>query len=142
MTLVWTLIAMAVVAGILYAQRADSRDDSLSGWSLAGGASSGALRISGFATGLYPGFWTGLRTRVKNNGGHAIAVKRIWVRVLGAGRGCPSRTLRVGRFKGRRLVGAGRTWRLDIPIAMLASAGEACQGARYPLIFFYRATRR
>src|SRR3954451_9310974 len=65
-SVIWTLIALALVAGILYAERANSRDDSAVGWSLAGGFSSGPVKISGYSRGLYPGARSYLLTKVRN----------------------------------------------------------------------------
>ena len=97
------------------------------------------MKISGFAGQLYPGARSNLRVKVENGSGRAIAVTRIWARAGSGAAGCSERTLRIGGFTGRRLVGADRTWRLRIPIAMRTWTGDACQGARYPLVFFFKA---
>ena len=131
-------MALALVAGILYAEQAGSRNGSISGWSTAGGFSSGSVRISGFANGLAPGKSSWLFIKARNHSSRAVAITRIWVKATSGGEGCPARTLSISRFKGRKLVGAHRTWRLALPILMTASASDACQGARYPLIFIYR----
>ena len=138
-SVVWTLLALALVAGILYAENANSGGSTGYGWSLAGGASSGTLSVSGFAVGLYPGFRTSMKVKVQNGGPRVTTVTRIRVTVGSGASGCPGRTLRVGGFTGSRRVGSGRTWRLWIPVAMRVSAGDACQGARYPLLFVYTA---
>ena len=134
-------MAMVLVAGILYAEQADSRGDSPVGWSLAGGTSSGPVEITGYARGLYPGASTYLLTRITNRSTRAVAITRIWVRIGRGAPGCPARSLSAGRYRGLRLVGAGRTWRVRIPVAMSTYAGEACQGARYPVLFFFRQRR-
>ena len=138
---VWTLIVLILVAGAYYAVQANAGSSSVLGWSLAGGVSSGPVKISGFVRALHPGAHSRLRVKAENESARAVAITRIWARAGRGAPGCPSRTLRIGGFTGRRLVGSGRTWRLRIPIAMRPWAGDACQGASYPLFFFYRARR-
>jgi hypothetical protein len=140
-SIIWTLMALVLVAGILYAEQADSQGDSPVGWSLAGGTSSGPVEITGYARGLYPGASTYLLTKVTNRSSRAVSITRVWVRIGRGAPGCPSRTLRAGRYRGQRLVGAGRTWLVRIPVVMSLDAGGSCQGARYPVLFFFRERR-
>src|SRR3954467_13495664 len=92
--LVWTLLTLVLVAGAYYAIQANAGHGSVLGWSLAGGASSGPVKVSGYAGSLYPGVNSQLRVRVENGSGRALAVTRIWARAGRGAVGCPASTLR------------------------------------------------
>src|SRR3954453_768426 len=64
--IVWTLLTLVLVAGAYYAIQANSGNGSVLGWSLAGGVSSGPVKISGYAGSLYPGANSQLQVKVEN----------------------------------------------------------------------------
>jgi hypothetical protein len=93
------------------------------------------LRVSGSVRGLYPGAHLRLRLTVRNGRGFPIRVVSLKVRVGNASRSCRRRQLRVGRLRRPLVVRAHRSRRTALPVTMLRSAPDACQGAVFPLKF-------
>jgi hypothetical protein len=98
------------------------------------------LKVTGHVDGLYPGAVTRLRVRIRNPFGFDVVVRSVRARVKAAA-GCGPENLSVTRFRGHRLVPAGRARRVRLPIAMSAAEADPCQGAKFPLRFAVRAQR-
>jgi hypothetical protein len=100
------------------------------------------LRVTGRVRGLlYPGVRRRLRVRVTNRRRHPVIVTEVRAGVTRASRGCPRRTLALGRFRGRLRVGARRSRRLDLPARLRATAPDSCQAAVFRLGLRARAQR-
>jgi hypothetical protein len=94
------------------------------------------VKVSGHVAGLYPGARRRMPTTVRNDYGSPVRLDSIRVRAAAAGPGCSAGNLRVRGFRGaRRVIGGHRATRVPVRVAMLASAPDACQGARFPLRF-------
>src|SRR3954471_21209945 len=78
--IIWTLLPLVLVTGAYYAIQANTGNGSVLGWSLAGGATSGPVKISGYTGSLYPGANSQLQVKVENGFGRAVAITRIWAR--------------------------------------------------------------
>ena len=103
----------------------------------------GTFRITGHVTGLYPGVHKKLRLRLKNLNPTPIRVVSVRVRVRSTAAACPSNVVRVGRLKRRArvTVKARRVRKVSLPVSMLASAPDACQGARFRLRYRGKALK-
>jgi hypothetical protein len=100
------------------------------------------FNISGHVTALYPGVRKQLVLRVRNPNRFTIKVISVRVSVRSAVRGCSSRNLVVGRFRGSRKVARRRAAKVRVPITMVSRAAPACQGARFRLRFSGKAVKR
>jgi hypothetical protein len=100
----------------------------------------GALTVSGNASGLYPGASVPLRVRVRNRRPAPLVITRIKVRT-GTSGGCSGSNLDVliPKRRGRLRLRAHSAVTTTVSLRMLASAPDACQGARIPLRFKVRA---
>jgi hypothetical protein len=97
--------------------------------------------VSGTVTGLFPGSQTNLVVTVTNNMPFTIVVTQVTVVVGDASRTCPSGNLLVAGFSGAQPIPGKGTGPVILPVAMSHAAGDACQGAVFPLQYTATATR-
>jgi hypothetical protein len=99
------------------------------------------VRLSGHVKELYPGIRRHIRVEVRNRSRHPVKLRSVGVRVRPASPGCSAGNLVAGRYHGSRKVPAHHTKRVGLPIAMRTRAPDACQGARFGLLFKARVAR-
>jgi hypothetical protein len=105
------------------------------GSAAARGGSTGALRITGSVDGLYPGATVPFRVRIENRLPRPVLVRSVRVRVGTAAAGCDRRLLRVPAARPRLRIGPRAARRVRLRATLAAAAGDACQGASFPLRF-------
>lgn len=99
------------------------------------------LAISGEVDGLYPGGGVALDVTLTNPYRFDLRVRSLEVDVSDASPACPASVLVVGPVpSGQRIPGRGAT-AVDVPIAMLDTAPDACQGATFALSYTATATK-
>ena len=103
-------------------------------------ARSPGFRITGSAEGLLPGMPGRLNVTVRNPYRWPIRVTAIRVSVRDAGE-CPAGNLRPALLRRALVVPARATRRVALPISLAADAPNACQGARFRLVFSGRAVK-
>ena len=105
---------------------------------------SGTFRITGRVVGLHPGMHKMLLLRLKNLNPTPIRVVSVRVRVRSTAAACPSNVVHVGRLKRRAnvTVKARRVRKVSLPVSMLISAPDACQGARFRLRYQGKALKQ
>lgn len=128
------LVAAIVMAGGAYAYALPARSPEPAGFDAAA-AKRHALRVSASVPELlYPGVRREVRVRILNRNRRAVTVESLTVGVTRAPSGCSARSLRIGRFRGPRLVIPARQARTAGLSARLARhAADACQRARFGL---------
>ena len=94
-----------------------------------------AFRITGSISGLYPGGPLSLRLTVTNDENFRIEVSSITTTVHDAAPSCPAADLAVGRYAGPLVVPANGTRSTHVPARLSHAAGNACQGAVFPLSY-------
>ncbi len=99
------------------------------------GGTEGELALRGHVTGLYPGAVRPLRVLVRNRSDRDVQLTRLTSRVIEGPPGCPPEALRAGEPETLPLVPAGGRARVALPIELLPSAPDACQGAVFRLRF-------
>ena len=124
--LVATAVAVAAVA-------TGSRND-------ASGATI-AFRLGGSVSGLYPGASLPLKVKVTNHEQFAIVVTSITTTVHDASASCVAHYLTVGEFVGRLVVPASGSAAVHVPVHLSHAAGNACQGATFPLTYLGQARK-
>jgi hypothetical protein len=97
--------------------------------------------LSGHVSGLYPGARRRLTIVIRNHSRRPLRIRSVTARVRDAGPACRGRNLRISRFRGRLRLRARRARRIAVTVLMRPDAPDACQGARFPLVFRGRATR-
>lgn len=103
-------------------------------------ASKAGLRTSARVRGLlYPGVRRPLLVRISNLHRRAVTVTSLRVKVRRATQGCPRRSLRLSRFRGRTRVPARRRRVLRLRARLRPTAANACQDARFRLSVLARA---
>ncbi len=95
----------------------------------------GVLALRGRATGLYPGAARPLRVLVRNRSDRAVQLTRLTSQVIESPPGCPPEALRAGEPETLPLVPASGRARVVLPIELLPSAPDACQGGVFRLRF-------
>ena len=93
------------------------------------------FRIHGRVSGLVPGVRTTMNVRIRNPLPSAIEVSRIRARAGTATQGCLGRNVAIRGFRGTRRVPAGGRIRIPIRIRLRRTAPDACQAARFPVVF-------
>jgi hypothetical protein len=93
------------------------------------------FRLTGGASGLYPGAVGHVAVTVRNPYRRHLRVGSLRVRVLDAGPACRASNLLVKPFRGLVDVRPRRARVLRVFVRMAPSAGEGCRGARFPLRF-------
>ena len=108
----------------------------------AGGAQAAphGFGISGSVGGLFPGAHRALVLKVTNHHGFAIVVRSVSVLVGAGGHGCPAGNLTVAGFSGAAPVPARGSGNITLPVTLSPNAGDACQGAVFPLTYSASAT--
>ncbi len=91
------------------------------------------VRIRGDIEGLYPGQQTTLQVQVRNRTDGPVRVRWVEANVDRAGPECASGWLQTERIRPRARIPAGARLRLEIPVALAASAPNGCQNATFPL---------
>jgi hypothetical protein len=136
------LIIAALLAGsvVAYAQLATAERGGDQPAAKARGKSAHRLELSGHVDGLYPGAVTSMRVEIRNGSGRPVLLRSVRAIVGDAGPGCKSQNLWTRRFRGRRELQARSSVPVTVRIGMLATAPDACQGARFPLDFSARAS--
>ena len=93
--------------------------------------------------GLFPGGAERLVLTVTNPNSFEIVVRSITVDARAANDGCGARNLVTSDFTGPPLyVPRDGTRQVRVPISMRPNSADACQGARFPLVFGGTATKR
>ncbi len=98
--------------------------------------------VKGKVKGLYPGSSKPLKLRLTNPNDAAIAVKLVTVKVRSTTVSCPSSAIKATKFKGNKRIGAHRTAKIKVKIRMKAATPDACQGAKFRLIYGGKAIGR
>jgi hypothetical protein len=132
---VWSIVAAVVAATALTGAAASGYPGSHKGRARA------RFTLRGHVAGLYPGASKRLVVAVHNRARRPLRVRSITTHVGNASAGCRRANLRVSAFRGRLLVGPGRTRRVALRARMREASPDACQGAVFPLRFHGRATR-
>jgi hypothetical protein len=135
-----SVCALVLVSGAIAVAAVETGGRS-SNPALAAGRKTSGLRVVGHVDGLYPGAATKLAAKVTNPYPLAVVLRSLRAKVLGAAPGCGPENLSIGRYRGHRRIPAHRTRRVRIGIEMVEDAGDACQGAEFPLRFRARARR-
>ncbi len=91
--------------------------------------------VTGRVVGLFPGARTTMRLTVRNPNPYPIKVRRIRTTVRSRVASCPSKTVRVARFRGVRRVPARSRIHLRVRVRMVPKAPDSCAGRRYRLSF-------
>jgi hypothetical protein len=100
------------------------------------------LVVRGHVRGLYPGARKRIRVVVRNRANMVVLLDGLYVRVTDASASCAAANVRVRRFRGSKPIPAGGHRRFRLRVRMRASAPNACQGARFPLMFTTRIAPR
>lgn len=98
--------------------------------------------VKGKVKGLYPGSSKPLKLRLTNPNDAPIAVKLVTVKVRSTTVSCPSSAIKATKFKGNKRIGAHRTAKIKVKIRMKATTPDACQGAKFRLIYGGKAIGR
>ena len=98
--------------------------------------------VKGKVKGLYPGSSKPLTLRITNPNAAPIAVKLVTVKVRSTTVSCPSSAVKATKFHGNKRIGAHRTAKVKLKIRMKATTPDACQGARFRLIYGGKAIGR
>jgi hypothetical protein len=98
--------------------------------------------VKGKVKGLYPGSSKPLKLRLTNPNDAPIAVKIVTVKVRSTTVSCPSSAIKATKFKGTKRIGAHRTAKIKVKIRMKATTPDACQGAKFRLIYGGKAVGR
>lgn len=91
--------------------------------------------VKGKVKGLYPGSSKPLKLRLTNPNDAPITVKLVTVKVRSTAVSCPSSAVKATKFKGNKRIGAHRTAKIKVKIRMKATTPDACQGAKFRLIY-------
>ncbi|MGB7804597.1 MAG: hypothetical protein WBM72_03245 [Actinomycetota bacterium] len=98
--------------------------------------------VRGKVKGLYPGSSKPLKLRLTNPNDAPISVKLVTVKARSTTVSCPSSAVKATKFKGNRRIGAHRTAKIKVKIRMKATTPDACQGAKFRLIYGGKAVGR
>ena len=98
--------------------------------------------VKGKVKGLYPGSSKPLKLRLTNPNDAPISVKLVTVKARSTTVSCPSSAVKATKFKGNKRIGAHRTAKIKVKIRMKATTPDACQGARFRLIYGGKAVGR
>lgn len=98
------------------------------------------FRITGSAVGLLPGIPGRLTVTVRNPYRFPIRVTALRVSVRDA-KGCSAHNLRPAQLRRRLVVPARGSRSFVVPISLAADAPNACQEARFRLVFSGRAAK-
>ena len=126
-----SLIAVSVTLN-LASTRAPARDEGHAG--MVDASVYSGVRISGHATGLYPGRRVKMRVTLVNQRWSAVIVTRVGATV-GTTVRCSSKMIRIRSFRGSIRIPARRRARITLRVWMPKSAPDACQGTRFPIGF-------
>lgn len=97
--------------------------------------------ITGSVDGLYPGATILMSLRVSNGGRHPIVVNEISTSVSSTAPLCPASDVTVGSFSGALHVPGGKSATVAVPVSMVHSAPDACQGVTFPFSYSGTASR-
>lgn len=98
--------------------------------------------VKGKVKGLYPGISKPLKLRLTNPNDAPISVKLVTVKARSTTVSCPSSAVKATKFKGNKRIGAHRTAKIKVKIRMKATTPDACQGAKFRLIYGGKAVGR
>jgi len=98
--------------------------------------------VKGKVKGLYPGSSKPLKLRLTNPNDAPISVKLVTVKARSTTVSCPSSAVKATKFKGNKRIGAHRTAKIKVRIRMKATTPDACQGAKFRLIYGGKAVGR
>ena len=98
--------------------------------------------VKGKVKGLYPGSSKPLKLRLTNPNDAPISVKLVTVKARSTTISCPSSAVKATKFKGSKRIGAHRTAKIKVRIRMKATTPDACQGAKFRLIYGGKAVGR
>ena len=98
--------------------------------------------VKGKVKGLYPGSSKPLKLRLTNPNDAPISVKLVTVKARSTTASCPSSAVKATKFKGNKRIGAHRTAKIKVRIRMKATTPDACQGAKFRLIYGGKAVGR
>lgn len=138
---VWVLTTALLVVVLSFPTLASGTAD-LPGFSILG--RTGSFRLSGNTEGLYPGAAVVVWVKVANPKGFPIRVRRVNISVgVDPSRpACrPVDYIRTTPYRGSLKIPAKSSRRLMIPLSMLPSAPDACQGASFTMRYTGKAER-
>jgi hypothetical protein len=133
------LAFLLATAGLGYASMRDGDGIAASRATVAASRGDAPLRIRGSVEGLYPGLRAQLRLRIRNRSSRRLTVHSIDVRAGDAGPDCLRQNLLTHKRRLRLPIEPHTRRRARLGIIMAADAGDACQGATFPLEFRARA---
>jgi hypothetical protein len=140
---IWILLAcvavLASAAGVQAAVEAATEQRSDPAVEETGRKPLRPLNVSGHVRGLYPGSSRRLRVRVGNPTRRDLLVRSVRAHVGDAGPGCGSRNVVIARRRVRLRLAKHEAVRVRLRARMRSAAGDACQGARFPLRLHARA---
>jgi hypothetical protein len=143
---IWILLACVAVlgsaAGVQAAIEASTEQRSDPAVEETGRKPLRSLNVSGHVRGLYPGSSRRLRVRVGNPTRRDLLVRSVRVHVGDAGPGCSGRNVVIKRRRVRLPLAKHEAVRVRLRARMRPAAGDACQGARFPLRLHARARAR
>jgi hypothetical protein len=93
------------------------------------------LPISGSVADLYPGQARSLTFLVGNPNPFRVRITSVSVTPWSASAECPSANLTVGSFAGPFEVAANDSATTTVPVTMVITAPDACQGAVFPVVY-------
>ena len=93
------------------------------------------FRLRGHVKGMYPGRHRRLVVQISNPQRRAIVVTSITATVGRAVTGCKGSNIRVRRFAGAKRVPARGHAKVRLRVRMLSRAPDACEDARFPVVF-------
>ena len=134
-----TLVCLLLAAAL--AQASEFRRTP-AGDGLATAARAPHFTVKGKVKGLYPGKSKPLKLRLANPNDAPITVKLVTVKVRSTTVSCPSSAIKATKFKGNKRIGAHRTAKIKVKIRMKATTPDACQGAKFRLIYGGKAVGR
>lgn len=105
-----------------------------------GTSQSGPLALSGSVSALVPGAHRTIEVEVTNPNGREATVTEIAVAVTAEQAGCPASALEVGRADTPLTVPAAASRTTSLPVTLVATAPDACQGASFALRYSATAT--
>lgn len=136
------LLLVLATGTLAYAALAGRGGESLRG-AEAAGKSTPQLRATGKVRGLYPGATKRMKVGVRNRYPDPVRLGFVRTRAADANPGCTRKNLSIRpRTPTQKGIPAGKRRRVRVAVTMLATAPDACQGARFPLRFRVRGGRR
>lgn len=100
------------------------------------------IKVQGRVRGLFPGVTKKMEVGVHNRFARPMRLLSVRSRPQGASAECTRPNLRIERFRGLRRIPPHRRTRVWVEVTMAPSAPDSCQGARFPIKFRAKVTKR